>query len=64
MHSLKTNFFLYFRYGRLNIIQRILKMEQSNSVINEGDGRGLTALHIAASEGKTANKVLLHVAVT
>ena len=39
------------RYGRLNIIQQILGMEQNNSVINEGNGKGLTALHIAAREG-------------
>lgn len=41
----------FIRYGRLQIVQRILKMEQSNSVINEGDGKGLTALHIAAEFG-------------
>ncbi|CAG7718043.1 unnamed protein product [Allacma fusca] len=44
-------FHISCRYGRLNIIQQILNMEQNNSVINEGNGKGLTALHIAASEG-------------
>lgn len=39
------------RYGRLNIATQILKLEQNNSVINEGDGRGLTPLHIASLEG-------------
>ncbi|ODM99617.1 Transient receptor potential cation channel subfamily A member 1 [Orchesella cincta] len=39
------------RYGRLNIVQQILKMEQNNSVINEGDGEGLTPLHIASMFG-------------
>ncbi|CAL8070273.1 unnamed protein product [Orchesella dallaii] len=39
------------RFGRLNIVQKILKMEQNNSVINEGDGKGLTPLHIASMFG-------------
>ncbi|CAG7733444.1 unnamed protein product, partial [Allacma fusca] len=44
-------FHLACRYGRLNIIFQILKNEQTNSVVNEADGRGRTPLHIAANEG-------------
>jgi hypothetical protein len=48
--------FLSPRYGRVNIINQILKMELNNTVINEGDGKGRTPLHLAASAGETKQK--------
>lgn len=40
------------RYGRLQIIQRILRLEGHNSVINASNSAGQTPLHISSFSGK------------
>lgn len=40
-----------FRYGRLNAVRRLLQSECSSNIINECDGDGMTALHIASQNG-------------
>ena len=39
------------RYGRLNTCMRLLSSSEGPHIINENDGDGLTALHIAAQNG-------------
>ena len=39
------------RYGRVNTCVRLLASNQGAHIINETDGEGLTALHIASQNG-------------
>ncbi|KAH9488094.1 Transient receptor putative cation channel sub A member 1 [Bulinus truncatus] len=41
------------RYGRYNTCRRLLDSHHGPNIINETDGSGLTALHIAAQNGHT-----------
>uniref|UniRef100_A0A8C9Z2Q4 Transient receptor potential cation channel, subfamily A, member 1b n=1 Tax=Sander lucioperca TaxID=283035 RepID=A0A8C9Z2Q4_SANLU len=41
------------RYGRLNTCQRLLETITDSRLLNEGDERGLTPLHLASKEGHT-----------
>ncbi|XP_055886580.1 transient receptor potential cation channel subfamily A member 1-like isoform X2 [Biomphalaria glabrata] len=41
------------RYGRYNTCRRLLDSHHGPNIINETDGTGLTALHIAAQNGHT-----------
>ncbi|CAH1773894.1 unnamed protein product [Owenia fusiformis] len=41
------------KYGRYNTIRRLLDSIQGSNLINETDGDGLTALHIASMNGHT-----------
>uniref|UniRef100_S4RL61 Uncharacterized protein n=1 Tax=Petromyzon marinus TaxID=7757 RepID=S4RL61_PETMA len=40
-------------YGRLNSCAQLLRTARGSKLMNEGDGDGLTALHLAASNGHT-----------
>ncbi|XP_061425467.1 LOW QUALITY PROTEIN: transient receptor potential cation channel subfamily A member 1 [Lethenteron reissneri] len=40
-------------YGRLNSCAQLLQTARGSKLMNEGDGDGLTALHLAASNGHT-----------
>ena len=53
----------YFRYGRINILKRLLKSEKGSFIINESNGEGLTALHIASKQGEILRQILLFVEV-
>ncbi|KAM9337048.1 transient receptor potential cation channel subfamily A member 1b [Symphorus nematophorus] len=41
------------QYGRINTCQRLLETITDSRLLNEGDERGLTPLHLAAKEGHT-----------
>ncbi|EDS35491.1 ANKTM1 [Culex quinquefasciatus] len=41
------------RYGHINSLRQLLDSEKGIFIINEGDGEGLTPLHIASKEGHT-----------
>uniref|UniRef100_A0A8C9Z6I4 Transient receptor potential cation channel, subfamily A, member 1b n=1 Tax=Sander lucioperca TaxID=283035 RepID=A0A8C9Z6I4_SANLU len=41
------------QYGRLNTCQRLLETITDSRLLNEGDERGLTPLHLASKEGHT-----------
>ncbi|XP_074477546.1 transient receptor potential cation channel subfamily A member 1b [Sebastes fasciatus] len=41
------------QYGRFNTCQRLLETITDSRLLNEGDGRGLTPLHLASKEGHT-----------
>uniref|UniRef100_A0A672JFM9 Transient receptor potential cation channel, subfamily A, member 1b n=1 Tax=Salarias fasciatus TaxID=181472 RepID=A0A672JFM9_SALFA len=41
------------QYGRINTCQRLLETITDSRVLNEGDERGLTPLHLASKEGHT-----------
>ncbi|XP_059183151.1 transient receptor potential cation channel subfamily A member 1b [Centropristis striata] len=41
------------QYGRLNTCQRLLETIKDSRLLNEGDERGLTPLHLASREGHT-----------
>ncbi|KAL4235703.1 Transient receptor putative cation channel subfamily A member 1 [Mactra antiquata] len=47
------------RYGRYNTCKRLLDSTMGPNIINETDGNGLTALHIAAQNGHTKIITLL-----
>lgn len=42
-----------FRYGRYNTVRQLLDSEKGTFIINEGDGEGMTPLHIASQQGHT-----------
>ena len=44
---------IYFRYGRFNSCKRLLDSPIGPNIINDTDGKGMTALHIAAWNGQT-----------
>ena len=50
---------LFYRYGRYNTCKRLLDSEMGPNIINETDGDGLSALHIAAQNGHTKIITLL-----
>ena len=41
------------RYGRVNTCQRLLETITDSRLLNEGDERGLTPLHLASGGGHT-----------
>lgn len=44
---------LFCRYGRINTCHRLLENMTDSRLLNEGDERGLTPLHLASREGHT-----------
>lgn len=44
---------LFSRYGRINTCHRLLETVTDSRLLNEGDERGLTPLHLASKEGHT-----------
>ena len=53
MLKLIALFHFHFRYGRFNTCKRLLESPNGTNIINETDGQGLSALHIAARSGHT-----------
>lgn len=43
----------YTRYGRVNTCHRLLESITDSRLLNEGDERGLTPLHLASKNGHT-----------
>lgn len=42
---------LISRFGRINILKKLLDSEKGSFIINEANGEGLTPLHIASKRG-------------
>ena len=52
---------LDIRYGRIHTVRRLIWSRAGPNIINESDGNGLTALHIASANGHTkVVRALLH----
>ncbi|KAK3607524.1 hypothetical protein CHS0354_025776 [Potamilus streckersoni] len=49
----KSPFHFAAKYGRYNTCKRLLESEMGPNIINETDGEGLSALHLAAQNGHT-----------